>query len=71
MTDLEWRYDFTELWLGAIRVGEMRWSSQWQYQWRTSGGDWDAKYPTPDAARKDLEAEVRRLLKEAGCEVEQ
>lgn len=66
---LEWRHG--ALLLGTLIVGRVALNhGGWNYAIPSSGGENGGPYESMTDAQQDAEAEVRRLLKDAGIEVE-
>jgi hypothetical protein len=62
------RWDGRLLMLGEVMVGEAHPLNGWRY--RVAPRQWSKTYEDEADCRQDLESEVRRLLKDAGVDVE-
>jgi hypothetical protein len=59
------------LWFGAMMVAEtVGWGTEDGVRFRPSGGAWSDPYQEPTDLQQDAEAEVLRLLKDAGVTLE-
>jgi len=65
------RWSKGSLWLGALKVADtVGWGDDEGVRFRPAGGEWSDPYQAPSDLQQDCESEVRRLLKEAGVEVQ-